>query len=55
MEKIPLGFMVAITLALVVARLLTNVFQVSQVLIVIVFMGGLTGYFEYVMRRDRQG
>jgi hypothetical protein len=42
--------MVAVTIGFVLAGLLSSISEVSPMLIVILFMGGLAAYLEYYFR-----
>jgi hypothetical protein len=50
MEQVPLGFMVAVTLSFVAMGLLVIAFDVSPILIAIIFMAGYAIYLEYYIR-----
>jgi hypothetical protein len=50
MGQMPLGFMIAVTLSFVAMGLLVIAFDVSPILIAIIFMAGYAIYLEYYIR-----
>jgi hypothetical protein len=49
-QKIPIGFVISVTAGLMAAAILSTIFEISALLISVVFVGGVTAYIEYWLR-----